>query len=100
MSRTTTAGRPGCRRRQARQDPPRGAPVLDAREAKKKAALARIFIASPTRSAGAWTSRRRIEIVDGLALGDTVLLERGRDLIGFAICTRPAVSERRPAPST
>ena len=36
---------------------------------------------------------KEIEIVDGLALGDTLLLERGRDLIGFAICHTPGVSE-------
>lgn len=28
---------------------------------------------------------KEIEIVDGLALGDTLLLERGRDVIGFAV---------------
>ena len=36
---------------------------------------------------------KEIEIVEGLALGDTLLLERGRDLIGFAICHTPGVSE-------
>lgn len=36
---------------------------------------------------------KEVEIVDGLALGDTVLLERGRELIGFAIYHSPGVSE-------
>jgi len=36
---------------------------------------------------------KEVEIVDGLALGDTLLLERGRDLIGFAIVHTPGVSE-------
>jgi hypothetical protein len=31
--------------------------------------------------------------VDGLALGDTLLLEKGRDVIGFAICHLPPNSE-------
>jgi len=36
---------------------------------------------------------KEIEIVDGLALGDTLLLERGRDLVGVAIYHTPGVSE-------
>jgi GNAT superfamily N-acetyltransferase len=36
---------------------------------------------------------KEVEIVDGLALGDTLLLERGRDLLGFAIYHTPGVSE-------
>jgi ribosomal protein S18 acetylase RimI-like enzyme len=36
---------------------------------------------------------KEIEIVDGLALGDTLLLERGRETIGFAICHLPPNSE-------
>jgi len=36
---------------------------------------------------------KEVEIVDGLALGDTLLLERGRELIGFAIYHMPGVSE-------
>ena len=36
---------------------------------------------------------KEIEIVDGLALGDTLLLERDRQLLGFAICHTPGVSE-------
>ena len=36
---------------------------------------------------------KEVEIVDGLALGDTLLLEKGRELIGFAIYHIPGVSE-------
>ena len=36
---------------------------------------------------------KEVEIVDGLALGDTLLLERDRELLGFAICHTPGVSE-------
>ncbi|PYM05764.1 MAG: hypothetical protein DMD82_10230 [Candidatus Rokuibacteriota bacterium] len=36
---------------------------------------------------------KEIEIVDGLALGDTLLLENGRDLVGFAVYHTPGVSE-------
>ncbi|HET7876116.1 MAG TPA: GNAT family N-acetyltransferase [Methylomirabilota bacterium] len=36
---------------------------------------------------------KEIEIVDGLALGDTLLLEKGREVIGFAICHLPPNSE-------
>lgn len=36
---------------------------------------------------------KEIEIVDGLALGDTLLLEKGRELIGFAVVHMPPNSE-------
>jgi predicted N-acetyltransferase YhbS len=36
---------------------------------------------------------KEIEIVDGLALGDTFLLESGRELVGFAVVHTPGVSE-------
>ena len=36
---------------------------------------------------------KEIQIVDGLALGETLLLERDRQLLGFAICHTPGVSE-------
>jgi predicted N-acetyltransferase YhbS len=61
-------------------------------EAKKKAALARIHRITNAVCRG-MDLAKEIEIVDGLALGDTVLLERGRDVIGFAICHSPGVSE-------
>jgi predicted N-acetyltransferase YhbS len=61
-------------------------------EAKKKAALARIHRITNAICRG-MDLAKEIEIVDGLALGDTVLLERGRDVVGFAICHTPGVSE-------
>ena len=61
-------------------------------EAKKKATLARIHRITNAVCRGLDLSKE-IEIVDGLALGDTMLLERGRDLIGFAIYHVPGVSE-------
>ncbi len=36
---------------------------------------------------------KEIEIVDGLTLGDTLLLEKGREVIGFAVCHLPPNSE-------
>jgi ribosomal protein S18 acetylase RimI-like enzyme len=61
-------------------------------EAKKKAALLRIHRVTNGVCRGLDLSKE-VEIVDGLALGDTLLLERGRDLIGFAVYHTPGVSE-------
>jgi len=61
-------------------------------ETKKKAALGRFHRVTNAIYRG-MDLAKEVEIVDGLALGDTVLLERGRDLIGFAICHAPGVSE-------
>ncbi len=36
---------------------------------------------------------KEVEIVDGLALGDTLLLDKGRETIGFAVCHLPPNSE-------
>lgn len=36
---------------------------------------------------------KEIEIAEGLALGDTIVLERGREVQGFAVCHVPGVSE-------
>jgi len=36
---------------------------------------------------------KEVEIVDGLALGDTLLLQRDRAVLGFAVCHTPGVSE-------
>ena len=76
--------------------PAKGAVVLrrfsTLEETKKKAALQRFQRITN----GIWRGMdlaKEIEIVDGLALGDTLLLERGRDLLGFAICHTPGVSE-------
>jgi GNAT superfamily N-acetyltransferase len=61
-------------------------------EAKKKAALARLHKITNGVCRGLDLAKE-IEIVDGLALGDTLLLERGRDLLGFAVYHAPGVSE-------
>jgi predicted N-acetyltransferase YhbS len=61
-------------------------------EAKKKAALARIHRITNAICRG-MDLAKEIEIVDGLALGDTLLLERGKDVVGFAVYHAPGVSE-------
>src|SRR2546428_7167222 len=61
-------------------------------ETKKKAALARFHRITNAVCRGLDLAKE-VEIVDGLALGDTLLLERGRDLVGFAIYHTPGVSE-------
>ena len=61
-------------------------------ETKKKAALGRLHRLTNTICRGMDLSKE-IEIVDGLALGDTMLLERGREIVGFAIYHTPGVSE-------
>ena len=61
-------------------------------EAKKKATLARLHRITNGVCRGLDVGKE-VEIVDGLALGDTLLLERGRDLLGFAIYHTPGVSE-------
>ena len=61
-------------------------------EARKKAAMLRVRRITN----GIWRGMdlgKEVEIVDGLALGDTLLLEKGRDVIGFAIVHMPGVSE-------
>lgn len=61
-------------------------------EARKKAALAKFRRITGAVLRGMDVAKE-IEIVDGLALGDTLMLERGRDLIGFALYHVPGVSE-------
>jgi GNAT superfamily N-acetyltransferase len=61
-------------------------------ETKKMAALARFHRVTNAICRG-MDLAKEVEIVDGLALGDTVLLERGPELIGFAIYHTPGVSE-------
>ena len=61
-------------------------------ETKKKATLARMHRITNAICRGMDLSKE-VEIVDGLALGDTLLLELGRDLVGFAIYHTPGVSE-------
>jgi predicted N-acetyltransferase YhbS len=76
--------------------PPRGTLVVrrfsTLEETKKKAALARFHRITNAICRGLELAKE-VEIVDGLALGDTLLLERGRDLVGFAIYHTPGVSE-------
>src|SRR5260370_10367538 len=90
--------------------PPRGAPPAPAaaprtakpglgvrrfsslEETKKKATLARIHRITNAICRGMDLSKE-IKILDGLALADTVLLERGRQPVGFASYHSPAVSE-------
>jgi len=61
-------------------------------ETKKKAALGRFHRISNAVCRGLDLAKE-VEIVDGLALGDTLLLERAAELVGFAICHTPGVSE-------
>jgi predicted N-acetyltransferase YhbS len=61
-------------------------------ETKKKAALGRFHRVTNAVCRGMDLSKE-VEIVDGLALGDTLLLERGTELIGFAVYHTPGVSE-------
>ena len=61
-------------------------------EAKKKAALARLHKITNAVCRGLDLAKE-IEIVEGLALGDTLLLERGKDVVGFAVYHAPGVSE-------
>ncbi len=61
-------------------------------ESKKKATLGRLHRITNGVCRGLDLSKE-IEIVDGLALGDTLVLERGKDLLGFAVYHAPGVSE-------
>jgi predicted N-acetyltransferase YhbS len=61
-------------------------------EVKKKAAIQRLRRITNTIYRGLDLAKE-VEIVDGLALGDTLLLERNRGIIGFAIYHVPGVSE-------
>jgi ribosomal protein S18 acetylase RimI-like enzyme len=61
-------------------------------ETKKKTALGRFHRITNAVCRG-MDLAKEVEIVDGLALGDTLLLERGAELVGFAIVHTPGVSE-------
>jgi N-acetylglutamate synthase-like GNAT family acetyltransferase len=61
-------------------------------EAKKKAAILKVRRITNALYRGMDVGKE-IEIVDGLALGDTLLLEKGREVIGVAIYHTPGVSE-------
>ena len=61
-------------------------------ESKKKGLLARLRLLTGRIYRGLDLTKE-IEIVDGLALGDTLLLEKDGTPLGFAICHTPGVSE-------
>ena len=61
-------------------------------EGKKKGLLARLRLLTGHIYRGLDLTKE-IEIVDGLALGDTLLLEKDGAPLGFAICHAPGVSE-------
>jgi len=61
-------------------------------EAKKKAAILKLHRITNGVFRG-MDLGKEVEIVDGLALGDTLILEKGREVIGFAIYHTPGVSE-------
>ena len=61
-------------------------------EAKKKTTLPKLHRITNAICRG-MDLAKEVEIVDGLALGDTMLLERDRELIGMAIYHTPGVSE-------
>jgi len=83
-------------RRDATPAPARGAPqvtrfsVLE--EGRKKALLGRIRALTGKLFRGLDLTKE-IEIVDGLALGDTLVLEKDRAVLGFAVCHTPGTSE-------
>jgi ribosomal protein S18 acetylase RimI-like enzyme len=76
--------------------PPRGGLTVrrfsTLEEARKKATLARLHRITNGICRGLDLAKE-VEIVDGLALGDTLLLERERDVLGFAVYHTPGVSE-------
>lgn len=61
-------------------------------ETRKKAALAKLRRVTNAILRGMDVAKE-IEIVDGLALGDTLILEKGRSVVGFALYHVPGVSE-------
>jgi GNAT superfamily N-acetyltransferase len=76
--------------------PARGAPTVarfsSLEEARKKALLGRLRTLTGRLYRGLDLTKE-IEIVDGLALGDTLVLEKDRGVLGFAVCHTPGVSE-------
>jgi ribosomal protein S18 acetylase RimI-like enzyme len=61
-------------------------------EARKKTVLAKLRRISNAVRRG-MDLRKEVEIADGLALGDTLLLERGSEVIGFAVFHTPGRGE-------
>ncbi len=81
---------------QTGQRPARGGPHVRRfsayEESKKKGLLGRLRTLTGKLYRGLDLTKE-VEIVSGLALGDTLLLEKDRAVIGFAICHTPGVSE-------
>jgi GNAT superfamily N-acetyltransferase len=61
-------------------------------ESKRKALLGRVRALTGRLYRGLDLTKE-IEIVNGLSLGDTLLLEKDRAIIGFAVCHAPGASE-------
>jgi ribosomal protein S18 acetylase RimI-like enzyme len=61
-------------------------------EAKKKGTIPKLRRVSNGILRGLDLSKE-VEIADGLALGDTLILEKGREVVGFAVFHVPGVSE-------
>src|SRR5262245_32810379 len=61
-------------------------------EARKKAVLGKLRRITNAVQRG-MEMAKEVEIADGLALGDTLILEKGRDVVGFALYHVPGVSE-------
>jgi GNAT superfamily N-acetyltransferase len=76
--------------------PARGAPQVfrfsTCDDARKKAVLGRIRALTAKIYRGLDLSKE-IEITNGLSLGETLLVEKDRVIVGFAICHTPGVSE-------
>jgi len=76
--------------------PVRGAPQLQRfsayEESKRKAVLGRLRSLTGKVYRGLDLAKE-VEIVNGLSLGDTLILEKDRSVLGFAICHVPGVSE-------
>jgi GNAT superfamily N-acetyltransferase len=76
--------------------PVRGAPQVHrfsaCEESRKKGLLGRLRAITGKLYRGLDLTKE-IEVVNGLGLGDTLLLEKDRAIIGFAICHTPGVSE-------
>jgi GNAT superfamily N-acetyltransferase len=76
--------------------PTRGAPQLvrfsTLEESRKKALLGRLRALTGRLYRGLDLSKE-VEIVDGLALGETLVLEKDRAAVGFAVCHTPGTSE-------
>jgi len=85
---------------QARTRAAQRAPLLPARRDERRRRRSGACTASPTRSTAGLDLLQGVEIVDGLALGDTLRWSALADLVGFAVVHTPGVSEAPAAPCT